>query len=252
MKSKSEKFNQLLERVKVDVNIIGFFLIGSRGKSFENEHSDYDPIIIVKDDLVKILKDEFMKQKSEDIDLNVMSLSEFKDYAKWGSTFAWDRYAFLHVKAIVDKTGEVQKLIEEKGLIPESERHNFIADSLDGYINQVFRSIKCIRNNNILGARLEASVSIPCLLDLVFALENRPKPFSGYLEKELKVYPLKKLPWPTDEFLQKILFILSTADIKTQQEFLKKIEILLRAEGFGKVFDEWKGKDKWAMTYNLK
>ena len=86
---------------------------------------------------------------------------------------------------------------------------------------------------------------------MVFALHNRPRPFYGYLEKELKAYPLKKLPWPTDEFLKKILLILSTADLPTQQEILQAMEKLLRREGFGKVFDDWKGKDKWAMTYKL-
>jgi len=246
----SEKFNQILERAKTDENIIGLFFVGSRGKGFENEYSDYDIAIITKDEAVEKLKTEFPKNKFENIEFIVMSLSEFKDYAEWGSAFAWDRYTFLHVKALVDKTGEVQKLIDEKGLIPEPERHNFIASVLDDYINWVFRAVKCFRNKNILGARLEASASIPSLLDVLFALENRPKPFLGYLEKELKAYPLKKIPWPADEFLKKILLILSTADIKTQQEILKMIEILLRKEGFGKVFDDWKGKDKWAMEYS--
>jgi len=137
-------------------------------------------------------------------------------------------------------------------LIPESERHDFIASSLDDYINYVFRSVKCFRNQNIFGARLEASASIPSLLDVLFALHNRLRPFYGYLEKELKAYSLEKLPWPADEFLKKILLILSTADIKIQQEILKAMEKLSRREGFGKVFDDWKGKNKWAMTYRLK
>lgn len=245
----SKKFNQLLEKAKTDKNIIGFFLVGSRGKGFESEHSDYDIVIITKDKATKKVKAEFSKNKFENIELIVMSLSEFKKYAEWGSEFAWDRYNFWRVKALIDKTGEVQKLINEKGAIPESERHNFIAGTLDNYINCVFRSVKCFSNNNILGARLEASASIPSLLDLIFGLENRPKPFLGYLEKELKTYPLKKLSWKSKEFLKKILLVLSTADVKAQQEILKTMEKLLRKEGFGKVFDEWRGKDKWAMEY---
>ena len=250
MKSKfSEKFNQLLERAKTDDNIIGLFLVGSRGKGFDNEHSDYDIKIITNDEVAETYNKEYAILKSADIDLVVMSLSELKSYAEWNSPFAWDRYTFSHVKTLIDKTGEIQKIIDQKGLIPEKERHDFIANSLDGYINQVFRSIKCFRNQNILGARLEASVSIPCLLDLVFALHSRPKPFFGYLEKELNLYPLEKLPWKADEFIQKILLILSSADLSTQQEMLKTIEIWLREEGFNKVFDDWEGKDKWTMNY---
>lgn len=250
MKSKfSKEFNQILEQAKIDENIIGLFFVGSRGKGFENEHSDYDIAIITKVKAAKKVKAEFPKNKFENIEFIIMSLSEFKQYAEWGSKYAWDRYNFWRVKALVDKTGEVQKIIDEKAIISKSVRHNFIAGVLDDYINWVFRSVKCFSNNNMFGARLEASASIPSLLDLVFALENRPKPFLGYLEKELKACPLKKLPWKTDEFLKKILLILSTADIKTQQEILQTMEKLLRKEGFGKVFDEWKGKDKWAMEY---
>lgn len=250
MESKSsEKFNQLLERAKTDDNIIGLFLVGSRGKGFENEHSDYDVKIITNDEVVETYKKELVSLKSEDTDLAVMSLSDLKSYAEWNSPLAWDRYTFSHVKALIDKTDEIQKIIDQKGLIPEQGRRDFICESLDGYINHVFRSIKCFRNQNITGARIEASASIPYLLDVVFALENRPKPFYGYLEKELDLYPLKKMPWENAEFIQKVLLIISSADLATQQEMLKIIEVLLRKEGFGKVFDDYEGKDKWAMNY---
>lgn len=245
----SEKFNQLLERAKTDANVIGLFLVGSRGKGFDNEHSDYDIKIITSDEVEETYNKEFSILKSIDLDLSVMSLTNFKDYAEWNTPFAWDRYTFLHVKTLIDKTGEIQRLIDEKGVIPEKERHDFIFEAIDGYLNHVFRSVKCFRNQNIAGARLEASASIPYLLDVVFALHGRPKPFLGYLEKELDSYPLEKLPWKADEFIQKILFIISTADLATQQELLKTVEIWSRQEGFNDVFDPWGGKDKWAMTY---
>jgi len=76
-----EKFNQLLKRAKADENIIGFFLIGSRGKGFESEHSDYDIAIITKDEVAETLKDEFPKQKFENIELIVMSLGRLNVFA---------------------------------------------------------------------------------------------------------------------------------------------------------------------------
>ena len=250
MESKSsEKFNQLLERAKADNNIVGLFLVGSRGKGFENEHSDYDVKIITNDEITEAYKKELATLKSEDIDLVVKSLSDLKSYAEWGSLSAWDRYTFSHVKTLVDKTGEIQKLIDRKGIIPEKEKHEFIYEALDGYINHVFRSVKCFRNQNITGARIEASASIPYLLDVVFAVEGRLKPFYGYLEKELNSYPLEKLPWKNAEFIQKILLIISSANLITQQEMLKTVEVLLRKEGFGKVFDDYEGKDKWTINY---
>jgi predicted nucleotidyltransferase len=245
----SKKFDYLLHMAKEDSNVTGFILLGSRGKGFENEYSDYDIIIIAEDNFLEICKEKYEKEHSEKLDLGVLSLSEFENYAEWSSQTSWDRYTFSHVKALVDKTGEIQRMIDLKGQIPESVRNDVIADSLDAYINQVYRSMKCFRTGNIVGARLEASREIPYLLDFIFALHNRLKPFYGYLEKELKSYPLEKMPWKTEDFLRKILLILSTADIDTQQELLKSVEILSRKEGFGKVFDDWTGRDKWAMTY---
>lgn len=250
-KKSDEQFAQLLEEAKTNPNIIGFFLGGSRGKGFQNEQSDYDPRMIVKNEVAKTYHEKYESMVLEEIDLVVMSLSEFRDYALWGTPEAGDRYDFTHVKALVDKTGEVQKLIDDKGSIPDDNRNDFIAQTLDAYINGVYRSVKCFRNNNETGARLEASTSIPYLLDLVFALHNRPKPFYGYVERELKAYPLEKLPWSGEEFLKKLLTIFSNADPETQQEILKTVEKIFRKEGFGRVFDNWEGKDKWTMTYCL-
>lgn len=250
-KKSEEQFAQLLEEAKTNPDIVGFFLGGSRGKGFENEQSDYDPRMIVKNEVAKTYHEKYESMVLEEIDLVVMSLSEFRDYALWGTPKAGDRYDFTHVKALVDKTGEVQKLIDDKGSIPDDNRNDFIAQTLDAYINGVYRSVKCFRNHNETGARLEASTSILYLLDLVFALHNRPKPFYGYLERELKAYPLEKLPWSGEEFLEKLLTILSNADPETQQEILKTVEKLFRKEGFGRVFDNWEGKDKWTMTYRL-
>lgn len=109
-KKSDEQFAQLLEEAKTNPNIIGFFLGGSRGKGFQNEQSDYDPHMIVKNEVVKTYHEKYESMVLEEIDLVVMSLSEFRDYALWGNPEAGDRYDFTHVKALVDKTGEVQKL----------------------------------------------------------------------------------------------------------------------------------------------
>lgn len=245
------QFKELLKEAKTNPDIIGFFLGGSRGKGFQNSHSDYDPRMVVKDGVAKRYQKKYEKMKLKEIDLAILSLSEFRKYALWGSPEAWDRYDFTHVKALVAKNQEIQKLINEKGSIPKNKRHNFITYSLDAYINGVFRSVKCLRNRNVAGARLEAAASIPYLLDLVFALHNKPKPFYGYLDRELKKYPLEKLPWSGNRFSKMILDVLSTANLKTQQTILKVIEKLFREEGFGQIFDGWEGKDKWAMNYHI-
>jgi hypothetical protein len=248
-KKSDKQFLELLKESKENPDIIGFFLGGSRGKGFENSHSDYDPYMIIKNKVAKKYQRKYEKIDFDEIDLVVLSLSEFRKEFEWESENSWNRYDFSHVKAIVAKSPQVQKLINEKGSIPKAKLHHFIVYNIDAYVNGVFRSMKCFRNKNTVGARLEASTSIPYLLDLIFALHNRQKPFFGYLERELTAYPLKKLSWSGKVFQKMILEILKSADIKTQQKTLKAIEKICRKDGFGQVFDGWEGKDKWTMNY---
>lgn len=246
---KEKLYNQILEEAKEDQNVIGFFLGGSRGKGFQNEESDYDIKIIVKDEAAEY-RTKYSIFNNPDIDLMIWSLAEFRNYAEWGSEFAWDRYDFARVKAIIDKTGEIQPLIDSKGVIPEKEWKQFTSNRIDDYINGVFRSIKCIRNHNFIGAHLESASSVPNLLIVIFALHKRLlAPFFGYLPKELQVAPLEKLPIGSEELLAKISLILEKFDLQAQQELLKMVEQLARREGFNNVFDGWKGKDKWVMDF---
>ena len=125
----------------------------------------------------------------------------------------------------------------------------FIDGSLDGYVNGVYRSVKCIRDGNLFGARLEAANALLDLLTVVFALNGRHRPFLGYLEKELEKYPLEHLPWPAVDFVAMISRVLADADLRTQQDLLIGVEAWARSVGHGHVFDGWKGKDRWAMTF---
>ena|SRR3990172_2298098 len=246
-KEQSRKnFEELLEEAKNDPKIVGFFLTGSRGKGFENEDSDYDLYTLVEDEETK---SKLSKRIFEDFDLCVETVETFKTLNAWGSPTSWDRYDFAHVKVLVDKTGTIQDIVDEKGSLPKDKKDDFIKSSLDCYINSVFRSVKCHRRENLKGAQLEASTGIPCLLDVVFGLHNRLVPFFGYLENELKIYPLEKLAISPEQFTENISKILSTADLPTQQEMLKMVEKIAREEGYGIVFDEWEGKDKWTMNY---
>ena len=196
-------FNYILKESESNNDILSLILVGSRGKGFENEHSDYDAIMIVKEDFLEELKREFEDKNFDNLDLCVLSLQEFKTYADIGSPMEWARYDFAHTKILVDKTSNLKKLVEAKGFISKSKQKEFIEGYLDGYINGVYRSVKCIRNKNQLGAQIEASNSMLDLLTLVFAFEGRHKPFYGYTEKELKAHPLKLLPWAVSEFVSK-------------------------------------------------
>ena len=245
-----EQFKKILAEAKNDPKVLAFWLDGSRGKGiFVTEHSDYDCTMIVKDEALDVYKEKYGKNADPDLELGVKTLPAFKKHAEWQSEFAWDRYNFAHLRPLIDKTGEIQKLFDEKAAIPKDKTREFVSGALGAYLNQVYRSLKCFRDGDMPAARLEVAESVPPLLSALFGIEGRMKPYYKYLIWELKNYPLTALPWTADDFLKKVLHILATADRTTQQEILNGIEPIFRSAGYGEVFDAWKEKFDWMKNY---
>lgn len=245
-------FAAFLIEVRNDPNILGLVLLGSRGKGLYKEYSDYDFQIIVKDEVIETYKEKMEEMdKLDSFDSSAYTLKEFEKYAKWGSEFAWSRYSYANVEALIDKTdGKIQEIINNKEKIPEKYVKQFIEGTLDAYINSVYRSMKGLRDKNDLAYRLEAANSIGYLLQVIFALhERRIKPYYKYLEYDLEKYPLTKIPWSSKEFIKMIKAILDTGNYKIQQSIMIGIERACRSEGYGHVFDWWEGDEKWTMTY---
>ena len=244
------RFNEILEAARRDPNILAFWLGGSRGKGVITPHSDYDCELIVKDEVLDEYRKKYENPGDSRIDLTVSTFDRFREHAASGSPEAWDRYNFAHLKALVDKTGEAQKLIDEKGSLPAAEASGIVRRELDHYINQIYRSLKCTRDGQQVGARLEAAEGINPLLDAIFALNGRVRPYFKYLEWELRNYPLAKLGINEPEFIKILLEILTSGDIGVQQNLLSRIEVLFRAEGYGEVFDSWGEDLLWMKTYS--
>ncbi len=239
-----QTYAQLLTEAQENPEIIGIVLGGSRGKdeSFITENSDYDVIVIVTDNASQEIKDKIKSLESDTFEVWAKTLQEFQDHAVWETQFAWDRYNYTHNKAILDKTGDIQKLVAEKGNLPEAEKKGFIENALDSYINSVYRSAKYWRDGNDFPAHIDASESLPYLMDALYALEGRVKPYNKYFEWELRNHPLKMLPWNVDEFIADYKTILTTGDIKTQEKIFIKIKELFANSGFSNITEDWKGK----------
>lgn len=241
--NKDEQYNKISADAKEDPSVIGFILTGGRAKGFFNENSDYDVMIVLNDEAGEDVKKKYLEYKMpNDLEVFVFSLSEFKKYAEFGSDFAWDRYNFAHIKAQIDKTGEIQKLIDEKGTLPNDKINKVVSYNLGAYINFYYRSFKNEREGNKIAQRLAAAESIPMLLTATFALEGRIRPYNKYLEWELENYPLTKLPFTPKEFIEKILDIISTGNIKTQKEFFAKFRKIFYENGYNEEIDSWEGK----------
>ena len=119
MESHKEIFDEFVREAREDPEIIGFFLSGSRGKNRETKFSDYDIEVVVKDAAAKSYKNKYQNRNKPPFGFSVFSISEFKKHAEVGSAFEWHRASYTHLKTIVDKTGQIQNLIDEKGKIPK-------------------------------------------------------------------------------------------------------------------------------------
>ena len=248
MKDKQQLYEGLLAEARRDPNIIGLVLFGSRGKGLETPHSDFDCCVVAKDEVVSEYQQKLDKlvEHSAEFDLWTLDIGSFSKRPSLE-----ERYDFAHVSPQIDKTdGRLQRIIDENSRIPETEIHAFVNGRLDHYIDKVFRSIKCIRDERSLGGRLEAVGSVPAWLDAVFAVHNRRvRPYNSYLVWELDTYPLSGFPMTSVEILGMIARILENGDCRTQQQLMKVSEQFFRAIGYDRVFDDWGGKDKWAMTW---
>jgi hypothetical protein len=244
-------FQKTLREARIDANIIGFWLDGSRGKGIISEHSDYDCTMLVTDAVFDQYKERYREFRTQDVELRVMTLAEFKSYAAWGSETAWDRYNFAHLEPLVDRTGVLQELFQEKSRVPDNVRKAFVAGQWDYYVNQVYRSLKCFRDGQSAGGRLEAAESVTPLLKAIFGLHGRVRPFFKYLDWELKAYPLENLAMPGEGFLEAILKILETGSVPAQQGLLTHMEVIARADEYGDVFDAWGQKLGWMKDFVL-
>jgi predicted nucleotidyltransferase len=239
-------YNKFLDFAKRSPYVIGIILAGSRGKGKVTKHSDYDIFVITKNKTPKSIKKQILHFKQNDFEIFIKPFSQFKKYAAWGGGWVWDRYNFTWLKANLDKTGKIQKIINEKGVIPKIHIKPFIQSNLDHYINQVYRSIKCHRDGDLLASRLEANESISPLLNAVFALHGRLRPYYKYLLWELKKKPLNKLPISGKDFILLVKKIAETGDIKTQQKLLKTMGSTFTKNGH---YHSWAEKFDWLINY---
>lgn len=249
MSLSDQNFTTLLVRLENDTDVLGAFLSGSRGKGFATAHSDYDVIIIVREDARETCQERYPFRYRPDIDCVVHDLSGFHGYATYDSPEAWDRYDFAHVEILFDRTGKLLQLIDAKGRLPTERRGEVLRGSLDAYINGLYRSLKCLRNVNALGARLEAAVSISALLTFLFALEGRHSPFPGYLQQELTHYPITGVQ--TEQLLLYIDRISATADLEAQQALLRLVDKLAVHADLSDVLADWGDDYRWMQTLTL-
>jgi hypothetical protein len=233
----SEAYAELRALAKRDPNVVGLFLGGSRGKGLPSEYSDYDVYLIV-DKKVGQYRRRFPLRRGDDPEVIVLSLAEFRRHAAIGSEDEWNRYTFAHVTAELDRTGEIQQLLDEKGSLPKDAARAIAAEALDAYINQYYRSAKNFRDGDELAGRFDAAESVPYLLVALFALHERVRPYNKYLRWELDQHPLPGAEWSASRLLPLLEGVVA-GDLSAQRLLFQDVERLARERGHGDVVDRW-------------
>jgi hypothetical protein len=242
-----DTYEDLVEIAQADDGILGLVLAGSRGHGqFVRDGSDWDVRLVVRDEILDAYRSRFATPHGSSVDVAVFSLTAFEQAGEIGSESAWDRYSYVRAQVVVDKLdGLVAELIEAKSVLPPQAARTIAAEQLDTYINSYYRSAKNHRSGLAIEAHLDAAESVPPLLEALFAIHGRVRPFNRLLRWELEVEPIPGEPWATGALLPRLQTILSTGAFAEQQSLFRDVEALARAHGLGDVVDGWEPDIAW-------
>src|SRR5262245_19411664 len=220
-----------------DPDVIGILVTGSRAMGAVTAESDYDVIFIVSDETMARYEREKREPLRGDtidppIDTSDINWHECPRTLRSYNTFGADV-----CRVIYDRTGELTALSEELGRMPEEQAREKAAASYDAYLNSMFRSLKCWRRGDELGARLNAAQSVDSLLGTLFALERLWRPFGSRVYLHLE--KLKGQGWQDGELRRDLLGLLTTSDPRRQQEIARRMIALMAERGHGHVYDNW-------------
>lgn len=176
-------------------NLLGLVLSGSAGRGMATEHSDLDVHIVLAGGAPPT-------NHGDDVDEIPETLDDLEAVPTFGSPDWWFRWSFAWAPVIADRTGgRIQRALLRQATVTDDEAESILVehDRLDGWLNYAFRALKNDRDGRALERRLDAAESMPWLLDVVFSLAGRVRPYHKYLPWELREHPIPA--WPADDLL---------------------------------------------------
>lgn len=243
----TELTNDLLQ----DDIVVGLILAGSTAKKLQNKDSDLDVYIILKnsiseDEITKFKNVIHKKYLGKNLDISnqaVQSLQEFNNYGVVGTKYAWDRYNLTHTELLFDKTnGVLNKALKSKEVLTNNEADILISSHLGAYINLTYRSLQSFKAGKEALAKLDQAEAGMYMLTLLFAFQQRVRPFNKYLRWELEQYPLGLQDIDNQQLYALILSSTIGNDHTHQIKMYKIIEKLARNKGRSDIFDAWNKK----------
>ncbi|MEU0644894.1 hypothetical protein [Streptomyces umbrinus] len=230
-------YDAFVELASTDSAVVGLVLKGSRAhEGMTTEYSDHDLYVVLADCATTALT-RFTGHRTPELDLVIVSLDEFRAAGMPG----FERYALARARIVLDRLdGGIAQILAAKARLDADVAFREAGEWLDAYANSVYRSVKNARDGHALAARLDAADSIRSLLELLFALDRRPRPYNKYLEWDLARFPLPG--WGTGMLLDAVDRISGRGDVSTQRRLFAQVEAVARRAGHGAVLDAW-GED---------
>ncbi|GGL59635.1 hypothetical protein, partial [Planomonospora parontospora] len=172
-------YHAFVERAAADPAVVGLVLKGSRAHDgMTTAHSDHDLYVVLADGAATDLT-RFAGHRTPQLDLAVITLTEFRTAGMPG----FERYALARATVVLDRLdGGIARILAAKARLDADEAFQNAGEWLDAYANSLYRSVKNDRDGHALAARLDAADSVRFLLELLFALARRPRPYNKYLQ----------------------------------------------------------------------
>lgn len=179
-------------------DLLGLVLTGSAGRGMATERSDLDVYVV----LTAAGMEDRHTSRSATVDEIPVALSQLEVPPSFASAGWWYRWSFAWAPLLLDRTeGSLSDALHRQATVTLDEAEGILVehDRLDGWINYVYRALKNDLDGRSRERRLDAAESMPWLLDVVYSLAGRVRPYHKYLPWELHQHPLPG--WDADELL---------------------------------------------------
>lgn len=216
------RLNEILAAARDDPNAIGVFLQGSQAVGNADAESDWDVVVVLREG-------ESTQHKDAGLDLVHTSLERF---LATGEHFL---PAAANARVLLDKTGELTAAVERFRAIGRDD----LAELYDGYLNDVYRSLKAWRRGRELGARVQSGRSLWWLGEFLIGLGGARAPYPSAWDGRLgELEPL-------------LLEVARSGDPRAQQELCRRVRRVAEEHGFGDVYDAWGGDIDRALSFEF-
>lgn len=248
-----EVIQALIGEAVADPDVIGLVLTGSRAIGATGPDSDYDVVFVVTDEaMARYEGTKVSPMRGNTLPPSVSTRDMWNESPRslqLETIVAGVLPTWAEARILYDRTGETERLFAPLRFMSADRAKSAVAGFYDAYLNDFYRSLKCWRRGNGLGGRLEAAQSADRLLHLLFALEQRWRPYSSRLIFHL--HHLAGQGWQPGELDAFLLDLISTGNPTRQQVLMRRVVTLLSERGFGHVYDEWEGTIDQALSWIL-